>query len=102
MSALPKTPDLVSPLTPFKSQSGFSFNLSPLPLPSGVKNIDVEDGESFGCDELDTYGNYNCCQHVFPISFLNTIVSRIENINIELLIFKPQKIPLNETIGENN
>jgi len=44
LSALPKTPDLVSPLTPFKSQSGFSFNLSPLPLPSGVKNIDVEDG----------------------------------------------------------
>ena len=44
LSALPKTPDLVSPLTPFKSQSGFTFNLSPLPLPSGVKNIDVDDG----------------------------------------------------------
>ena len=44
LSALPKTPDLVSPLTPFKSESGFAFNLSPLPLPSGVKNIDVEDG----------------------------------------------------------
>jgi len=44
LSALPKTPDLVSPLTPFKSESGFTFDLSPLPLPSGVKNIDVEDG----------------------------------------------------------
>lgn len=45
LSLLPKTPDLVSPLTPARSHAPFS--MSPLPLPRGVKCIDTDDGSEW-------------------------------------------------------
>jgi len=44
LSLLPKTPDLVSPLTPSRAAG---FSMSPLPLPRGVKCIDTDDGSEW-------------------------------------------------------